>query len=167
MNSKSSLPQIVSTIPEDQWKKYNNLQEWRQQVESLSDETGLTPNQSSYLLSRTRLSPKIRKTDGRYPADFFEPIQIKLLAFLLGYNLNSTLETNVNFIRNKIGFPGVVNRDFFMTEEVDEILRILKISTTLPLDKQKEEIKKKLAIFQDKKQLSPSPKNKRFDSKFG
>lgn len=144
---KWSMPQITQTIPEEQWRQYNSIDDWKAKVETLQRESGLTNNQSSLLLSKTKIIPRSKSTEGRYPSNFFDRSQIKLISSLLGFKTDSSLELDINFIRNKLGFPGIVERDYFMTAEVDQILRFLKISTVLSLEQQKKEIKAKLELI--------------------
>lgn len=167
---KYSMPQIFPTVPKENYESYKNfesMQERKEEVEKISHHTKLTSNQASYLYSLGESSKilgfKNKNTLGRYPSDFFTVDQIKILSHLFGFRLNSTLKENINFIRNRMGFPGIVDRDFFMTDEIDQILRCLKISTIDPIQIQKKEVQEKLNDVESSSRSILVPKSPRYN----
>jgi len=125
---------------------YQNIQDYSGKLSfihpdhDLEDYSSRTPPRSR---SPVNFTPTFY-TNQEYPSEFISPAEISRLAQLFGFGITQSVMDQVNQIRNRLGFPGVVNRIYFEDNEIRAILDAFGIPRTGSVTEQSQRLQSKI-----------------------
>lgn len=79
-------------------------------------------DEENYYYDSSNQDFDVPSLNSTYPKNFIHLSDISRMVQLFGFNLNGSTVDQINQIRNRLGFRGIVNRNYFEDYEIVEVL---------------------------------------------